>query len=164
MQWISSRVVCPLSERITRTDAEFKQQGMSHLDCAAVAPQQLAALHQQYPSHSLLNERVALEQFLGTSIPRKLLLARIKDLAVGGVLTSYTHATDARILVHLLFSYLNASMPTQNSFQYYCDSDTEPSGCLQIRLANADPVHFNVAVNGVVWDVAQGRNNVFVVF
>ncbi|KAJ3397511.1 hypothetical protein HDU92_007174 [Lobulomyces angularis] len=148
-------------------------------------------LAQRYFHLPVVQERFKLENYLCVfdSSCRGYIVNRINDLAQGGCLSSFNwnsggsylnrpfnsdlFPTDAQLLMSLFCTFLDASMPGENSAmlgshpflsKYFLsvDSKPDPSKSIQIRHYSKLPPHYNLVVEGkTIWDVYPKRNNVF---
>ncbi|KAI8910571.1 cytochrome B561, N terminal-domain-containing protein [Powellomyces hirtus] len=153
-------------------------------------PQTLYELSQRHKNEALVQERLKLENYLTLPEYkyRDYIVERIKMLAKGNNLANFqwnggakwdgqpwsedSLPTDAQLVMHLFCRYLDELMPGENfatygNFPYSSKyliplrQKPTPARSVQIRQYTKWPPHYHVVVEGIVYDVFPGRNNVF---
>ncbi|KAJ2798098.1 hypothetical protein H4R20_004942, partial [Coemansia guatemalensis] len=163
---------------------------LSHAPAAQAVPQTLAELATRYAGLPQTKERMALEKYL--QIPgyscRKYIVQRVNTLAQSGALPAYVfdsggcttgaeqawnateHPSDAQLLFHLFCTFMDQTMPpVQNLRHPFTDrfvlqADNKPNTNLPVQIiqvARKRP-HFCLVVKGAFYDIAAGRNNLFI--
>ncbi|KAI9012859.1 cytochrome B561, N terminal-domain-containing protein [Gaertneriomyces semiglobifer] len=151
-------------------------------------PTNLYELSQQSRNEPLVQERMKLENYLSMPNYecRAYIVERIQQLAEGSSLASFKwnggsssqgHAwsqewlpTDSQLVMHLFCRFLDENMPGENfaaygnyafSSKYFVPVGSKPDPARSIQLRNYTkwPPHYNLVVEGVVYDVYPGRNN-----
>ncbi|KAF9025981.1 hypothetical protein BGZ52_008074 [Haplosporangium bisporale] len=80
--------------------------------------------------------------------------------------------TDAQIVMHLFTVFMDLAMPSQTdqsfgrfpfSYKYYATMEAKPDSttALQIRQSSKVPPHYNLIVDGTIWEVVPKRLNVW---
>ncbi|PIA18444.1 hypothetical protein COEREDRAFT_91290 [Coemansia reversa NRRL 1564] len=163
---------------------------LSHAPAAQTVPQTLAELATRYGGLPQTKERMALEKYL--QIPgyscREYIVQRVNTLAQSGALPAYLfdnggwatgteqmwnateHPSDALLLFHLFCTFMDQTMPpVQNVRHPFTDrfvlqADFKPNTNLPVQIiqvARKRP-HFCLVVKGAFYDIAAGRNNLFI--
>ncbi|KAI9591508.1 cytochrome B561, N terminal-domain-containing protein [Syncephalis fuscata] len=154
-------------------------------------PQTLVELVQRYPQMPLVRKRIELERYL--NIPgytcRDYIIARIKDLAVGGVLAAYRWdsgaiiwnddkkwtpemPSDAQLILHLFCTFLDMVTPDNDvtfpmnvpfsSLHYLAEgTKPDPNVAIQLKQVKKHPPHYCLVVDNKYWDVYPKRSNLF---
>lgn len=79
--------------------------------------------------------------------------------------------TDAQIVMHLFTVFMDLAMPSQTdqsfgrfpfSYKYYATMEAKPDSttALQIRQSSKVPPHYNLIVDGTIWEVVPVRTTV----
>ncbi|KAF9314439.1 hypothetical protein BG003_004164 [Podila horticola] len=80
--------------------------------------------------------------------------------------------TDAQIVMHLFTVFMDLAMPSQTdqsfgrfpfSYKYYATMEAKPDSttALQIKQSSKVPPHYNLIVDGTIWEVVPKRLNVW---
>ncbi|KAG0337318.1 hypothetical protein BG004_007688 [Podila humilis] len=80
--------------------------------------------------------------------------------------------TDAQIVMHLFTVFMDLAMPSQSdqsfgrfpfSYKYYATMEAKPDSTtsLQIKQSSKVPPHYNLIVDGTLWEVVPKRLNVW---
>jgi hypothetical protein len=180
---IFSRIVAEIDDvnaLLVRVGSEDVQVG----DASLSTLKQVAIVKAQ-----LVPQLTALLPYIDLIPNQEYLVQRIRDLACGGCMSSFkwnagvefkgkpwdeTLPTDSRILIHLFCSYLDSCLPCHPKYpdgktftsQHFVITPDKPSVVntkdnLAIYMTCIYPPHFRVVIEGTVWNVKQGRHNLF---
>ncbi|KAI0230898.1 transmembrane protein 209 [Lamellibrachia satsuma] len=185
-KWISQTVLNRLIKEINTINDVLRRIGSEDMQIGEVSVSTLKQLALTKATHipSLSN----IIPFLEVSSNQEYVVARIRELASGGCMSSYTWnkggkykkkawteelPTDAALVMHMLCSYMDFRLPPHPLYpdgktftcQHFLKTPEKPNlskkDSLCIYQTCINPPHYKVVIGSEVFHVQRGRNNMF---
>uniref|UniRef100_A0A8C6ZY23 Transmembrane protein 209 n=2 Tax=Nothoprocta perdicaria TaxID=30464 RepID=A0A8C6ZY23_NOTPE len=184
--WINDTILVPLVQEIESVSTQLRRMGYPEMQIgeASISSLKQAALVKA-AAIPTLNTIV---QYLDFTPNQEYLVERIKELSEGGCMSSFRWnrggdfkgrkwdadlPTDCAILMHIFCTYLDSRLPPSPKYpngktftsQYFIRTTDKPDmtneNLFCIYQSNINPPHYELIYHGHVYNLPQGRNNMF---
>ncbi|NXA30835.1 TM209 protein, partial [Eudromia elegans] len=184
--WINETILVPLVQEIESVSTQLRRMGYPEMQIgeASISSLKQAALVKA-AAIPTLNTIV---QYLDFTPNQEYLVERIKELSQGGCMSSFRWnrggdfkgrkwdadlPTDCAILMHIFCTYLDSRLPPSPKYpngktftsQYFIRTTDKPDmtneNLFCIYQSNINPPHYELIYHGHVYNLPQGRNNMF---
>ncbi|KAJ8717538.1 hypothetical protein PYW07_005468 [Mythimna separata] len=174
--WLHVTILQRLVRELAAADEALAASGLEARVGAASAERLRGAA--QAGAHGLLHSLPALLAYLEPFADQRYVVQRIRELAHGGCLSGYrwngggsewedSKPTDAELVLHLLATYLDATLPAAASARPFSAAHVSaapaapPRGpaALCVHRVSARPPHYVLVLGDETVELSRGRNN-----
>ncbi|XP_025900108.1 transmembrane protein 209 isoform X2 [Nothoprocta perdicaria] len=183
--WINDTILVPLVQEIESVSTQLRRMGYPEMQIGASISSLKQAALVKAAAIPTLNTIV---QYLDFTPNQEYLVERIKELSEGGCMSSFRWnrggdfkgrkwdadlPTDCAILMHIFCTYLDSRLPPSPKYpngktftsQYFIRTTDKPDmtneNLFCIYQSNINPPHYELIYHGHVYNLPQGRNNMF---
>jgi len=184
-KWLAQTVVEPLVQEISNINNRLTQMGSPELHIGTISHSSLQNLATTKYQH--LPSLPSIIPYLTVTTNQEYLVSRLKELSTGGCLRLYRWDSggaykgkawnsdlpaDAQIISHLFCAYMDTHLPSNPRYPegksftglHFLKTPSKPSdkkSPLCMYQSRTQKPHFKVLVEDVIWELPNGRNNLF---